>query len=246
MGELVGIVLAAGLGTRFEDGNKLLATIGGDADAADAASSETDERDPLRRSDDPIVRRAARTFAVDAVDHTIAILGHEADAVREAVAAHVDETRRNPSYDRGQSTSVRAGARAARDRGADAALFLPGDMPCVDPTTVEKIVATYRDGGGDVIVPTRDGRRGNPVLFDAALFDDLLDVSGDTGGRALFDTADVRRVAVRDGGIHIDVDTVADRDRLRRGQSDRAPDSGSDSDFASDSGSDSDSDGDRS
>lgn len=194
MGELVGIVLAGGRGTRFEDGNKLLATVDGE----------------------PIVSRAARTLNVDAVDHTIAILGHDADDVREVVAADVDETAYNPAYARGQSRSVRLGARAASERDADAVVFLPGDMPCVDEPTVERLVAAYRDGRHDVVVPTIDGQRGNPVLFDAAQFDALRELTGDTGGRAILETADVHRVAVDDPGVRIDVDTVADKERLRQ------------------------------
>ncbi|TYL36985.1 nucleotidyltransferase family protein [Natronococcus pandeyae] len=194
MGELIGIVLAGGRGTRFEDGNKLLATVDGD----------------------PIVSHAARSLDVDSVDHTIAVLGHDADAVEKVVAAHVDETTYNPEYARGQSQSVRLGARAASERDADAAIFLPGDMPCVDETTVERLVEAYRDGRHDVVVPTSDGQRGNPVLFDAAQFDTLQELSGDTGGRAVFETADVHRIAVDDPGVHLDVDTVADRERLRQ------------------------------
>ncbi|RQG93101.1 nucleotidyltransferase family protein [Natrarchaeobius halalkaliphilus] len=198
MGEIVGIVLAGGLGTRFEDGNKLLATVDGE----------------------PVVRHAARTLAVPAVEYTIAVLGHDARTVGQAVSADVEETVSNPDFAEGQSASVRAGTRAARERDADAAIFLPGDMPRVDPETVTRVVETYRSDGGEVVVPSFDGKRGNPVLFDGTCFAELLELSGDTGGRALFDAADVRRVAVDDPGIHRDVDTVADRARLDRLESD--------------------------
>lgn len=194
MREVVAVVLAGGRGTRFEDGNKLLATV----------------------DREPIVSRAARSLDVNGVDYTVAILGHEADAVREIVAPTVDETRNNPEYARGQSRSVRVGTRAASERGADAALFLPGDMPCIDESTVKRLVETYREDRHDVVVPTYEGQRGNPVLFDATHFDALRDVTGDTGGRALLEAADVHRVPVDDPGIRIDIDTVADLERLRQ------------------------------
>ncbi|MFP8952945.1 NTP transferase domain-containing protein [Natrialbaceae archaeon A-arb3/5] len=202
MTEVVGVILAGGLGTRFEDGNKLLASINEDGE--------------------PIVSRALRTFDGDAVDHTVAVLGHEADAVGEVVSDRVDETVHNPAYEEGQSTSVRAGVRAARDREADAAVFLPGDMPCLDRETVRTITTAYRNGDVEVVVPTYEGRRGNPVLFGSSQFEALLSVSGDTGGRALFETADVNRVAVDDPAIHLDVDTVEERDRLRESGCDDA------------------------
>ncbi|MEY7850077.1 NTP transferase domain-containing protein [Natrarchaeobius sp. A-rgal3] len=194
MTELVGVVLAAGLGTRFEGGNKLLATV----------------------EDEPVVVRGARSFPAD-VDRVIAVVGHEADDVGEAVSSVVDETIHNPEYERGQSTSVRAGANAARDRDADAVLFLPGDMPCVDPRTVRRIVEAHRESEADAVVPVYDDRRGNPVLFDADCFDDLVDLTGDTGGRALFETVTVRRLPVEDPGIHADVDTLDDLAELEDG-----------------------------
>ncbi|APW96898.1 molybdenum cofactor cytidylyltransferase [Halobiforma lacisalsi AJ5] len=193
---VIGVVLAAGRGTRFADGNKLLATVGTDGE--------------------PIVSRAARTFDVAAVDRVIAVLGHDADTIEGAVADRVDATVHNPDHERGQSTSVRAGARAAREHGAEAAVFLPGDMPLIDPGTVTRLVDEYRSTDAPVVVPVFDGRRGNPVLFDSSLFDALTEISGDTGGRALFDSVDVRRVAVTDPGIHRDVDTVADLERMRQ------------------------------
>ena len=211
MSRVVGVVLAAGRGSRFAGGQR----------------AKTDHKLLATLDDEPIVRRAALSLAVDGVDRTTAIVGHEATAIREALGDAVDETIENPDYDDGQSTSVRLGARWADELDADAALFLPGDMPLVDPTTTRRLVAasqtTAAEGNAtpDAIVPTSAGRRGNPVCFDASAFDALASLSGDTGGRALFDELDVTRVPVDDPGIHVDVDTVADLERLRRSGRDR-------------------------
>lgn len=194
MGDVVGVLLAAGTGSRFEGGNKLLARFEGE----------------------PIVRHAARTLTESPLDRAIGIVGHEADRVRPVVAELLDETIANDEYDRGQSRSVRIGARYASESDADAVLFLPGDMPRVDPSTVRALVDGYRDGDEGIVAPTYDGRRGNPVLFDRRHYDALTNVSGDVGGRALFDSADVRLVPTDDAGVAFDVDTVADLRRLRQ------------------------------
>jgi molybdenum cofactor cytidylyltransferase len=197
MGEIVGVVLAGGRGTRFGDGNKLLASLDGR----------------------PIVSRAARTLDVDQIGYTVAILGHDADRVHEVVKSDVDDTVENPAYKRGQSRAVRVGTEIAIERGADAALFLPGDMPRVDQETIERLVAAYRSGEGTIVAPTYEGTRGNPVLFDVLHFDALKEVTGDAGGRALFERNAVRRVDVDDPGVRLDVDTVDDCKRLRRSDS---------------------------
>jgi len=182
---------------------------------APVRGSRTANKLLARLEDEPIVSHVTqRTLATSPLKHMIGIVGHDADRVRPVVATFVDDTIDNGDYDRGQSRSVRLGARAARDADADAVLFLPGDMPCVDPATVRAVVDGYRDGNEDRRADRRRSAR-KSVLFDARHFDSLTAVSGDIGGRALFESADVRLVPVDDSGITIDVDTVADLRRLR-------------------------------
>jgi molybdenum cofactor cytidylyltransferase len=117
----------------------------------------------------------------------------------------------NPDYDAGQATSVRAGVRAAADGGTDAAVFLPGDMPFVNPATVDRLVGAYRAGVAPALAAAHDGQRGNPVLFDSTRFDALAAVEGDTGGRSvLLGTAGAVLLAVDDEGVRVDIDTTGD------------------------------------
>lgn len=184
------ILLAAGESTRFEGGNKLLATVDGV----------------------PVVRRAARTLLATEVAGPVVILGHEAAAVREALAGLEVAFRVNEDFAAGQSTSVAAGVTAALAREWDAAVFALGDMPEVAPDSVARVVAAYRAGAGRVVAPTYEGKRGNPVLFDRRHFEDLASVSGDRGGRAIVE-AEGTFVDVADPGVRRDVDRVADLDR---------------------------------
>jgi molybdenum cofactor cytidylyltransferase len=194
---VLGVLLAAGTGSRFEAGNKLAADLAGEA----------------------VVGRAARTL-VDAragghLDDAVAVLGHEAELVAEALADLPVEAVENPAYEAGQSTSVARGVRIAGERDADAAVFALGDVPCVAVGTVAALVDAWRDAGAGIVVPTHDGRRGNPVLFDERHFQELRALSGDAGGRSLFERYPVERIAVDDPGVHRDVDTVADLAALR-------------------------------
>lgn len=196
---VLGILLAAGIGSRFEAGNKLLANLCGK----------------------PVVAHAGETLAAaHAAGHlndSIVVLGHEAEQVRGAFTAESFEVVENSDYGEGQATSVSLGTRAARDRNADAVVFALGDLPCVSPETVERLVSSWGDSEAGIVVPTHDGKRGNPVLFDERHFEELSTISGDGGGRELFKANPVEYVAVDDPGIHRDVDTVADLEALRAG-----------------------------
>jgi molybdenum cofactor cytidylyltransferase len=184
-----GVVLAAGKGTRFEGGNKLLATV-----------EET-----------PIVRRAAETLMRSSVDDVLAVVGHEADRVTDALSDLDVSVRRNENYAAGQSTSVRTGVDAARDADWDAVVFMLGDMPFVRPSTVDRLRTAYAKGEGTIVAPAYEGQRGNPVLFGRQHYDALATVSGDRGGRRLIENHEnAVFVDTEDPGVTRDVDYRAD------------------------------------
>lgn len=192
---VVGALLAAGTGRRFGDRNKLLAALDGVS----------------------VVVHAARTLAAAPLARRAVVVGHEADRVEAALAGHDlghetgggFEPLRNPAHAAGQATSVARAARWAREREAGALVVALGDMPWVRSRTYRQLCAAWR-AGGTVVVPTHGGRRGNPVLFDATWFEALAGLSGDSGGRQLFERAPVTRVAVGDPGVLRDVDRPGD------------------------------------
>jgi molybdenum cofactor cytidylyltransferase len=186
-GKAVGALLAAGEGTRFEAGNKLLQEVEGE----------------------PIVVRAARTLTAASIESCLAVLGHEAERVGAALAGLPLQTTINTQFKEGQATSVVRAVSWAERQDADALIVALGDMPWVSVETCEAVLDAWRDGH-DVVVPTYDGERGNPAVFDADLFAELGAVAGDSGGRQLFADHDVHRVPVEDAGIRRDVDRRED------------------------------------
>lgn len=184
-----GIVLAAGTSSRFATGNKLLARVEGT----------------------PVIERVLTVVRRSALDDVVAIVGHEANSVTDAIA-HLDvPTRLNDEYAEGQSTSVRSGIDVARDAGWDAAMMFLGDMPFIRPGTVDELVEVYRTGGATIVAPRYEGERGNPVLFDQVHFETLASVDGDSGGRELVSNHNgTAFVETDDRGVRRDVDTEAD------------------------------------
>jgi molybdenum cofactor cytidylyltransferase len=184
-----GILLAAGHSTRFGEENKLLAELDGE----------------------PLVRRAARSLLSAELGGVVAVLGHQAGTVRDALEGLDVDTRLNPDHEEGQSTSVRTGVEAARERGWDAAVFGLGDMPSVDPASIDTLVSVYRERDETAIAPAYEGVRGNPVLFDREHFDALSSVRGDRGGREIVERVGTL-VGVDDPGVRTDIDRQSDLD----------------------------------
>ncbi len=182
-------LLAAGLSSRFEGGNKLLAPVDGT----------------------PIVRHATETLLDATVADVVVIVGHDAERVRDALSGLPVSFRANPNYAAGQSTSVRAGVDAARERDWDATVFALGDMPFVAPASVDALLDRYDGGDVSIVAVAHAGQRGNPVLFDSTHYETLADVTGDVGGRRLIETReDVALVETDDPGVTRDIDDETD------------------------------------
>jgi molybdenum cofactor cytidylyltransferase len=110
---------------------------------------------------------------------------------------------------RGMGASLAHGVREAR--GADGWVVALADMPRIAPDTIRSIISAL-EGGALVAAPVRNGERGHPVGFAAALRDELLALDGDQGARAVLERhrGAVKLVECKDEGIFYDVDRKSD------------------------------------
>ncbi len=142
------------------------------------------------------------------VDEIVVVLGHEANRVRSHVSFDGARSVVNPAYAEGMSSSIRAGVQAA-DARSDGFLIVLGDQPFVDPATIDTLMARRNASSAKILIPTYKGRRGNPVLLDRSLSEEVQSITGDQGCRAIFGrhTQGILEVPVDDPGILVDLDT---------------------------------------
>jgi molybdenum cofactor cytidylyltransferase len=86
-----------------------------------------------------------------------------------------------------------------------------GDMPRISPATIKAVVAAV-SAGATIAAPFYRGERGLPVGFGAVMRDELLQLHGDTGARAVLERhrAEIVRIECDDAGVLLDVDTRED------------------------------------
>lgn len=186
MSEVAAIVLAAGRGSRFADGFKLLAL----------------------HEARPLVRIVASAALASRAAPVIVVTGHRQEEVAAALAGLPVETAFNPDYAEGLSTSLRRGF-SALPESARAAVVMLGDMPLVGAAAVDRLIGAWEAGGRPAaVVPLVEGRRANPVLLSRALEADVERLTGDRGaGPLLARRGDVLEVAMDDPALLADVDT---------------------------------------
>jgi CTP:molybdopterin cytidylyltransferase MocA len=64
---------------------------------------------------------------------------------------------------------------AALSQDAEAAVIVLADGPELDLRAVERVVAEWRAGRGDLLAASYDGTRDHPLLVARALWDDVPD-----------------------------------------------------------------------
>jgi hypothetical protein len=82
------------------------------------------------------------------------------------------------------ASSLRAGLRAL-PADTDAVVVVLGDMPFVSAAHIDRLIAAFDPARGNIVVPMKDGRRGNPIVWPRAYFAEMQQVQGDVGAREL-------------------------------------------------------------
>ncbi len=189
------IILAAGRSTRMGGPNKLLAEIGGR----------------------PLVRIAAEEALASRASPVIVVTGHQREKVEAALQGLKAERVHNPDFAEGLSTSLKAGLGAVPS-DIDGAIVCLGDMPQVRAPLIDRLVAAFDpERGALVVVPSIDGKRGNPVVWSRRFFHELATLEGDVGARHLIARYPeaVVEVPVTDQAALVDVDTPEALSRVR-------------------------------
>ncbi len=163
---------------------------------------------------EPFIRHVARTAINAGLSPVVIVAGAQTAEIRFAVADLPVTVIHNPDWEAGQSTSLRRGLQALPDT-IGSAVFLLADQPHIPIELVKALKDQHAQALHPIVAPLIDGRRGNPVLFDRATFVDLLSVTGDAGGRAVFAKYPTAYVPWHDANLLLDVDTPEDYQRLR-------------------------------
>ena len=152
------VVMAAGNARRFGE-NKLTARLQGR----------------------PLIQRALETVPAELFDAVVVVTQYP-EIMRLAqeyrfAAVH------NAHPDRGISHTIALGLTGLRD--CDGVLFLVSDQPLLQRESVAELVRLWMRQPDKIAALAHDGVRGNPCIFPARLFPELLALKEDCGGNAV-------------------------------------------------------------
>ena len=188
--KVAGVILAAGGSSRFGEIKQLL---------------------PWKNKN--IINTVVETAALAGLDPILVVLGANAGLIQASLDNETIQVVTNPDWDKGQSTSLKAGVTAIRHI-VDGVLFLLCDQPHL---TVNLVDAVVEEGlrSGKVVTPIIDDRRANPVYFPASCFPLFDTLEGDAGGRQIIPACPHTTLPWLDDWMARDIDTPEDYRALR-------------------------------
>ena len=112
------------------------------------------------------------------------VLGADAEPIAKAVNLKADEVVINHQWEKGQLTSIQAALRSLPP-GTDGILLCLIDHPLISAALVQDLIEQFYKSKKLIVLPLYESRRGHPVIFSSALYDELLRAPLETGARAV-------------------------------------------------------------
>jgi molybdenum cofactor cytidylyltransferase len=112
------------------------------------------------------------------------VLGAHAETISQSVKLDPAEVVVNAEWEKGQLSSIQAAVRKL-PAGTDGMLLFLVDHPLVSEGLVGQLIEKFYTSRMLIVVPTYLGRRGHPVIFSSALYEELLAAPPDVGARAV-------------------------------------------------------------
>lgn len=139
------------------------------------------------------------------------ITGHDNKRLTEAISLSIRKqiiVIKNNQYRGGLSESIKKGVDSVKG-DCEYFGFCLGDKPFIQKETIDAMVNKLEKEMPKILIPTFNGFTGHPAFFSQTYRNDLLNISGDSGGRELLNSqeSNVTYFPVLDRGIILDMDT---------------------------------------
>lgn len=150
------VVLAAGMGSRF-GGNKLTACVNGT----------------------PIINYIFDSLSAQFFHRIVVVTANE--FVIDGAQQHNFRLSINDRPELGISRSIRLGLEAMNE--TDACMFCVADQPLLKQETLSGMLNAYECD--TILMVSHNNRRGNPVIYPASLYGELMSLTGEESGKTV-------------------------------------------------------------
>jgi molybdenum cofactor cytidylyltransferase len=144
------------------------------------------------------------------LDPVIVVTGSSHEEVVQAIKDEKVVIVRNEKWKSGQSSSMQAGCKTLKNYDVDAFIIFLCDQPQVPLELINTIRLAAQDDEFDIIATSVNDRICPPTLFKTGCIDGIMSLTGDQGGKALFNSYKTQIFNWKDERLLQDSDTEAD------------------------------------
>jgi len=162
-----------------------------------------------------VIERVTRAYRAAALDQLILVLGYEAKRILQQIPLRGMKIVINAQYRQGVSSALDTGLRFL-PQACTAVVIGLGDMPLIEPETINQLVHTFQKTRKGIVYPTYGKQVGLPVVFDIKYREELGRLRGDSGPLELVDRfhKDTKAVKVKTQAVIRDVASLDEFEEL--------------------------------
>ncbi|MBC7913834.1 MAG: nucleotidyltransferase family protein [Pyrinomonadaceae bacterium] len=139
------------------------------------------------------------------------VLGAHFDKVKETISNSSIVVLKNLNWEEGIASSIRIGIQKLKMENFDAAVLLPCDQIHLTHDILRKLIQNYIQGHSLLVYSNYNDRQfGAPLIFDKELFNELIELTGNSGTKSIVQRNLENSQSIRFPGGEIDVDSKED------------------------------------
>lgn len=159
-----------------------------------------------------IIERVIKASVNSNLDRVILV--YRKEEIREIGEPYGLKTIYNARAEKGQSESMKLGIKATEKDHSY--MFIVGDQPFLTSNVINKLINEYEKTQLPILVTYYNGNRGMPIIISNIYKEELLNVTGDKGGRDVVNkySNNVHKVFIAEERQGVDIDTMEDLRRV--------------------------------
>lgn len=147
---------------------------------------------------------------------TIVVLGANKEKIISKIESYPIEVIYNPNWDRGLGNSIAFGVNYIQNNfKPEAVLIVLADQPLIKNAYLEAMMASFETNKNQIIATQYpNGKLGVPALFDESYLQELSNINGDKGAKAILEKYTNLVMSTQIDTNVFDVDTKEDYKKL--------------------------------
>lgn len=163
-----------------------------------------------------LVRRIADAANKAGCSPVTVVIGSDSEEIARELKPTSASIVENENWRNGIGTSIRAGVQSLINctPSLDAVVLLVCDQPMVDAKVIKQLIGAYGKRGKTLVASSYSDTLGVPALFSHSHFDELVALPDSDGAKSIILSKRERVVEFPFPQGEIDIDTIADCERL--------------------------------